>query len=156
MLGAIDPADSRLIAFDLDKSTLRLPSMVAFQIPMSVQNITIHQCIIDEGASTCLMSNNVWQKLGTPELKPSDITLREYDGHPSSPVGLYQNVPVCLASKTILIEIEVLDAQLDYNIALWWSYMYAMLAIASFIFQTIMFPHEYRIVTVDQLMHKKK
>ena len=56
----------------------------------------------------------------------------------------------------VLIEIEVLDAQLDYNIALWWSYMYAMLAIASFIFQTIMFPHEDRIFTVDQLTHSEK
>ena len=41
-LGAIDPADSHLMAFDLDKSTPRIPSMVAFQIPVSVQNITIH------------------------------------------------------------------------------------------------------------------
>ena len=88
-LGIIDLADTRLMAFDLDKATPRLPSMVAFQIPVSVQNITIHRCVIDEGASTCIMSKNVWQKLGSPKLKLSVIKLRSYDGRPSKPVGLY-------------------------------------------------------------------
>ena len=64
------------------------------------------------------MSKNVWQKLGAPEIKPSVITLRAYDGRPSTPVGLFQNVPVCLVGKTVHIDIEVLDAHLDYNILL--------------------------------------
>jgi hypothetical protein len=58
----------------------------------------------------------VWQKLGSLELIPSAITLRAYDGRPSSPEGLFQNVPVELGGKTILIDIEVIDAPLDYNI----------------------------------------
>ena len=104
--------------FDFHKSTLRLPLMVAFQILVLVQNITIHRCVIDDGASTCIMSKNVWQKLGYPELKPSIITLRAYNGHPSTHVDLYQNVSVYLARKTIHIDIEILDAHLDYNILL--------------------------------------
>ena len=82
VLGVIDPTDTCLMSFDLDKSTPRLPSMVAFQIPVSVQKITIHECIIDEGASTCIMSKNVWHKLGSPELKPSDITIKAYNERP--------------------------------------------------------------------------
>ena len=93
-LGAIDLADTRLMDFDLDKATPQLPSMVAFQIPDLVQNITIRRCVINEGASTCIMSKNVWQKLGYPELKPLVITLRAYNGRPSTPIGLYQNIPV--------------------------------------------------------------
>ena len=89
-LGAIDPADMCMMAFDLDKATPRLPSMVAFQILVSVQNITIHRCVIDEGASIGIMSKHVWQKLGSLELKPSVIMLREYNGHPSTLVDLYQ------------------------------------------------------------------
>ena len=69
------------------------------------------------------MSKKIWQKLGSPELKPLVITLRAYDRHPSTPVGLHQNVPVCLARKTVHIDIEVLDAHLDYNILLRQSYM---------------------------------
>ena len=35
-LGAIDPVDTRMMAFDFDKATPRLPSMVTFQILVSV------------------------------------------------------------------------------------------------------------------------
>jgi hypothetical protein len=152
-LGAVDPADTQLITFDLDNSEPRLPALVAIQIPVKIRNITVHRCIIDEGASTCIMSKTVWQKLGSPELIPSAITLRAYDGRPSSPEGLFQNVPVELGGKTILIDIEVIDAPLDYNILFGRSYMYAMKAVASSIFRTIMFPHNGKIVTIDQVSH---
>jgi hypothetical protein len=79
-LGAVDPADTRLITFDLDSSEPRLPATVAIQVPVKIRNITVHWCIIDEGASTCIMSKTVWQKLGSLELTPSAITLRAYDG----------------------------------------------------------------------------
>ena len=102
------------------------------------------------------MSKNVWQKLGSPELKPPVITLRAYDDRPSTAVSLYQNVLVCLVGKTIHIDIEVLDAHLDYNILLGKNYMYAMPAITSSVFHIMMFPHEDRIITVDQLTHNKK
>jgi hypothetical protein len=152
-LGAVDPADTRLITFDLDSCEPRLPAAVAIQLPVKIRNITVHRCIIDEGASTCIMSKTVWQKLGSPELIPSAITLRAYDGRPSSPEGLFQNVPVELGGKTILIDIEVIDAQLDYNILFGRSYMYAMKAVASSVFRTIMFPHNGKIVTIDQVSH---
>jgi hypothetical protein len=152
-LGAVDPADTRLITFDLDSSEPRLPAAVAIQVPVKIRNITVHRCIIDEGASTCIMSKTVWQKLGSPELTPSAITLRAYDGRPSSPEGLLQNVPVELGGKTILIDIEVIDVTLDYNILFGRSYMYAMKAVASSVFRTIMFPHNGKIVTIDQVSY---
>jgi hypothetical protein len=99
------------------------------------------------------MSKTVWQKLGSLELIPSAITLRAYDERPSSPEGLFQNVPVELGGKTILIDIKVINAQLDYNILLGHSYMYAMKAVASSVFWTIMFPHNGKIVTIDQVSH---
>ena len=88
------------------------------------------------------MSNNLWQKLGALEHKPFVITLRAYDGRPSTPICLFQNVPVCIAGKMVHIDIEVLDAHLDYNILLGWSDMYAMSDIASSIFRIMMFPRE--------------
>jgi hypothetical protein len=152
-MGVVDPADTQLITFDLDSYKPRLPAAVAIQIPIKIRNITVHRCIIDEGASTCIMSKTVWQKLGSPELLPFAITLRAYDGRPSSPEGLFQNVPIELGGKTILIDIEVIDAQLDYNILLGHTYMYAMKAVASSVFRTIMFPHNGKIVTIDQVTH---
>jgi hypothetical protein len=145
--------DTQLITFDLDSGEPRLPALIAFQIPVKIRNITVHRCIIDEGASTCIMSKSVWQKLGSPKLIPSSITLRAYDGRPSSPEGLFQNVPVELGGKTILIDIEVIDAPLDYNILFGRSYMYAMKAVASSVFRTMMFPHNEKIITIDQVSH---
>jgi hypothetical protein len=99
------------------------------------------------------MSKMVWQKLGSLELIPSAITLRAYDKRPLSLEGLFQNVPVELGGKTILIDIEVIDAPLDYNILFGRSYMYAMKAVASSIFRTMMFPHNGKIITIDQVSH---
>jgi hypothetical protein len=79
-LGEVDPEDTRLITFDLDSREPRLPTLISFQIPVKIRNITVHRCIIDEGASTCIMSKIVWQKLGSLKLIPSTITLRAYDG----------------------------------------------------------------------------
>jgi len=98
------------MVFDLDKATPQFPSSITFQILISIQSINIHHCIIDEGASTCIMPKFVRKKLGYSQLKPSDITLRAYDGCPSTLVSLYPSVPVKLARKTVLIDIEVLDA----------------------------------------------
>jgi hypothetical protein len=145
--------DTQLITFDLDSGEPRLPTLIAFQIPVKIRNITVHRCIIDEGASTCNMSKSVWQKLSSLELISSAITLRAYDGRPSYPKGLFQNVPIELRSKTILIDIEVIDAPLDYNILFGRSYMYAMKAVASFVFRTMMFPHNRKIITTDQVSH---
>ena len=107
-LGAVDPVKTRLITFDLERKNPWLPSLVVLQIPVKIWNITIHHYIINEGASTCIMSKIVRQQLMSPKLIPSSITLQAYDSRPSQPEGLYQNAPVELGGKTILIEIEVI------------------------------------------------
>jgi hypothetical protein len=80
------------------------------------------------------MSKVVWKKLGSPKLVPSAITLRVYGIRSSSPKGIFQNVPVELGGKTILIDIEFIDVPLDYNIMFRHSYMYAMKAVSSSMF----------------------
>ena len=56
-----------------------------------------------------------------------------------------------LGGKTITIDVEVVNAPFDYNIFLGWSWFYAMTAITSSIFFTLQFPHEGKIVSIDQL-----
>ena len=53
----------------------------------------------------------------------------------------------------MLIKIEVVNAQLDYNLLLGRSYMYSMRVVASTIFRLMMFPHEGNILMVDQLTY---
>ena len=76
-----------------------------------------------------------------------------YDGHPTKAQGILPHVPTTLAGKTFMIDIEVISAQLDYKLLLRRSYMYAMRAVTSTIFCLMMFPHEGKIVTVDQLTY---
>ena len=54
------------------------------------------------------------------------------------------------------VEVEVIDAPLDYNCLLGRSWTYAMSAIASAIFWVVVFPHEGKLVTVDQLDFTRK
>ena len=77
------------------------------------------------------------------------MTLRDYDGHPTKAQGILPHVPITLAEKKFMIDIKVINAQLDYNLLLRRSYMYAMGAIVSIVFCLMMFPHEGKIVTVD-------
>jgi len=56
----------------------------------------------------------------------------------------------------VLTSIEVLDAELDYNILLGWSYMYEMLTVASLVLKIMMFPHDGKVITIDQLMYYEK
>jgi hypothetical protein len=48
-------------------------------------------------------------------------------------------------------EVEVVDAPLDYNLLLGRSWTYAMQAVVATVFRVLLFPHEGRIVTIDQL-----
>ena len=49
------------------------------------------------------------------------------------------------------IEVEVIDAPLDYNLLLGRNWTYAMSAITSIVFCVMVFPHEGKVITVDQL-----
>ena len=49
------------------------------------------------------------------------------------------------------VEVEVIDAPLDYNLLLGRNSTYAMSAIASVIFRVVVFTHEGKLVTIDQL-----
>jgi hypothetical protein len=49
------------------------------------------------------------------------------------------------------VEVEVVDASLDYNILLGRSWTYAMQAVVTKFLWVLLFPHEGQIMTIDQL-----
>ena len=51
-LGLVDPSDSKLIKFDTEKGEPCMPSTIAFQILISIQNLVVYRCMVDEGEST--------------------------------------------------------------------------------------------------------
>ena len=49
------------------------------------------------------------------------------------------------------VEVEAIDAPLDYNLLLGRNWTYAMSAIASAVFRVVVFPHKGKLITIDQL-----
>lgn len=74
-------------------------------------------------------------------------------GHPSQPLGMYRNCPVTVGGNIICIDIEVLNAPLDYNILLGHSNTYTISAILSVIHNNMCFPHNGNILIFDQLTY---
>ena len=66
----------------------------------------------------------------------------------SNPMVSYQPLQLSLGEK-FSIQVEVVDAPLDYNLLLGRNWFYAMTAVALMVFQTVQFPHLGRIVTID-------
>ena len=78
----------------------------------------IHRTLVDEGASTCVMSLSCWIAIGSPEINRSPTILKSFDGRNLKPYGILSSCPVELGGKTVLIDIEVIDEPLDYNLLL--------------------------------------
>ena len=80
--------------------------------------------------------------------------LTAFDGRSFSPHDIIPSLKVCLGGKTIAIEVEVVDAPLNYNLLLGQNWMYSMQAVASSVFRVVCFPHNGKIVTIDQMTFK--
>ena len=106
---------------------------------------------MDEGASTCVMSLSCWKDLGSPEIVSSQSILKAFDVHVFKPHGIVPSFSVMLGGKTMTVEVEVVDAPIDYNFLLGQSWTYAMEVIPSSYFKCIKFPHEGKILTIDQI-----
>ena len=90
--------------------------------------------VIDEGTATFVMSLSCWKGLGSPTLSQSANMLTTFDGRSFWPHGILPSLEVQLGGKKVAIEVEVVDAPLDYNILLGRNWMYNMKVVASSLF----------------------
>ena len=123
----IDPADTSLLAFDLENFIPRLPHQIAFIIQVGVNGLNIHWAIVEEGASTYIMSSSCWKSIGSPALTSSPNALEVFDGRESKPLGVIDSLPITLEGKIVNVEVEVVDEKLNYNLILRRSWTHAML-----------------------------
>jgi len=107
--------------------------------------------IIDEGASTFIISTTCWKEISSPTLNQSPNTSEAFDGCDLKPFSVLPNLSITLDSKTIHIEVDIIDANLNYNLLLRWSWTHSMDDVATSLFHLIRFPHRGKIVTVNQL-----
>ena len=112
-LGAVDLQDSNLMIFDLENFTPHLPHQMAFQIPIIVKNKRIFCIVVDEGASTYIMSLKCWKSLGSPTINQSPTILNAFDGRGFQPYCILQDLPIEIEGKMVNLDVEVVDALLD-------------------------------------------
>jgi hypothetical protein len=158
VLGGIPPSPMKLpqsneaIRFDWGVLTgPHLSSHVPFQITVQVCGQDVPQTLIDEGSSVSILSSIAWQDLGCPPLAPIMQNLLAFNRRTSQPLGTLPQFPVTLGGKTVFIDVMVFHDPLDLSLLLGRDYVYAMKAIVSTLFRVISFPHDGRVVTVDQL-----
>jgi hypothetical protein len=128
-----------------------LPSHIPFQITVQVCGRDVPQTLIDEGASISILSSVAWHALGCPQLASVTQNLLAFNRRTSQPLGTLPQFPVTLGGKTVFIDVMVVRDPLDFTLLLGRDYVYAMKAIVSTLFHVIYFPHDGRIVTIDQL-----
>jgi hypothetical protein len=154
-LGSTETCNLGTIMLDTTDLKPCLPYHVAFQIvvahPMKTFTRNIFRTVVDEGASTCVMSLACWKAIDQPVLSPSPTLLIAFNGRSFRPHGIIPSFPMQLGGKTMCVEVEVVDAPLDYNLLLGRSWTYAMQAVFATVFRVLLFPHEGHIVTIDQL-----
>jgi hypothetical protein len=98
------------------------------------------------------MSMSCWKALGSPKLDTSATLLKTFNGHMFQPHGIIIALPIELGGKTVSIVVEVIDAPLEYNLLLRCIWFYKMTPIVSSIFRVLRFPHQGKIVMIDQLV----
>ena len=111
-----------------------LPYYVSLLIHVECLTMTIKHTVIDKGIDAFVMSLSCWKGFGSPELSQSATMLIAFDGRSFWPHGILPSVKVQLGGNTITIEVEVVDAPLDYNILLGRNWMYSMQAVSFSLF----------------------
>lgn len=130
-IGCIDPSDSNIVVFNHENDTPRLPTKLDFMIQVVVCGKNIHRSIVDEGASTYIMSLSYWKAIGSLQLNQPPTTLKFFDGRTYKPCGILNSLQVKLGGKILLVEVEVIDRPLDYNILVGHTWVYAMTVVVS-------------------------
>jgi hypothetical protein len=154
-LGSTETCNPGTIMLDTTDLKPRLPYHVAFQIVVAHTTKTftrnIFCTVVNEGASTFVMSLACWKAIGKPVLSSSPTLLTAFDSRSFRPHGIIPSFPMQLGGKTMCVELEVVEASLDYNLLLGRSWTYAMQAVVATVFWVLLFPNEDQIVTIDQL-----
>jgi hypothetical protein len=73
------------------------------------------------------------------------------NGSGFKPYGVLPSFSITLEGKSINVEVEVFDAPLDYNLLLGRSWINSMHGILTTLFHVLHFPHQGKVVTIDQL-----
>ena len=133
-LGVNDDSSSSVIKFETMGLQPRFHYYVSLLIHVECLNMTVKHTVIDEGVVASVMYLSCLKGLGSPELSQSATILTDFDGRYFRLHEILPSLKVQLGGKTVVIEVEVVDAPLDYNLLLGQNWMYSMQVVASSLF----------------------
>ena len=84
-------------------------------------------------------------------LCPFPYCVKTFDGHSFSPYKLIVDCRIEWGVKTIIVDVEVVYAPIDYNFILGRGWIHVMMATVSSESRVILFPHRGKIVMIEQL-----
>ncbi|XP_058757678.1 uncharacterized protein LOC131630954 [Vicia villosa] len=87
-----------------------------FSIPCVIRNFVIDKSLCDSRASVSLMPLSICEKLKLGELRPTKMSLQLADRSVKFPVGMLENVPVCIGKFYIPTDIIITDIMEYSNI----------------------------------------
>ena len=154
-ISSIDSTNASLLFFDTKNSEPHLPHTNALQISICSLGKNVHRMVLDEGASTYIMSLSCWHAPSSPMLTTSKTVRKAFGGHFLTPHGIVAAFLIELGGKIIIVEVEVVNAPVDHNILLGCSWFYPMKVVASIVYRLVCFPHEAKIISIDQLEYCK-
>jgi hypothetical protein len=112
----------------------------------------IFQTMVDEGASSCIMFISYWKVTSSPNLDTSAILMKSFNENLFlHPHGIITTLPIELGG-VVSVVVEVVYAPLEYTLLLRRTWFYEMTSIVSSLFRVLRFPHQGKIVTMNQLM----
>jgi hypothetical protein len=97
------------------------------------------------------MSITYWKAIGSTPLTESQNTIKAFNVSSFKPYGVRPSLPIMLEGKMVKVKVEVFDAPIDYNLLLGCSWIDSMRAVVSTLFHVVCFPHQGKVVIVDQL-----
>ena len=122
---------------------------------MRVSTKSILHTIVDEGASVSILSSTAWKAICSSFLVPDTDQILDFNLRPTTPLGIRPQLPITLEGKTVSIDVMVVQDPLDFNMLLGHDNVYTMRFLVSTLFQVMYFPHNGKIVTIDQLSFVK-
>ena len=79
VLRAMDFENNNVIPFKLNDFKSMISHQLAFHLPTKVIGKKDHCTVLDEGASTSVMSLSCWKDIGSLEINRSPMTLKAFD-----------------------------------------------------------------------------
>jgi hypothetical protein len=117
MIRETDSSNLFTMKFDATNVKPHLPYHVSFQIDVIYEN-RVKRTFVDEGASKCVMYLSCWKAIDSLEFAPSRTLLTTFGGRSFRPHKIISSFSVQLGGKSIFVEVEVVNAPLDYNLLL--------------------------------------